>query len=140
MGNPVVQAILKPLVFISGKTSGFLSCEESAACGTVGIRLVSWDGSGRQLPEEQKIRIAHPLDLYRAGVWHSYQKYLFERKIRQPFKQVFRELYVKLPEELGLKSSRMFAGNQIQPKKTVGCLKGRRWIADYEEGLMKVYY
>lgn len=140
MGNPVVQAILKPLVFISGKTSGFLSCEESAACGTVGIRLVSWDGSGRQLPEEQKIRIAHPLDLYRAGVWHSYQKYLFERKIRQPFKQVFRELYVKLPEELGLKSSRMFAGNQIQPKKTVGCLKGRRWIADYEEGLQKVYY
>ena len=34
----------------------------------------------------------------------------------------------------------MFAGNQIQPKKTVACLKGRRWIADYEEGLQKIYY
>lgn len=34
----------------------------------------------------------------------------------------------------------MFAGNQIQPNKTVSCLKGRRWIADYEDGLQKVYY
>ena len=34
----------------------------------------------------------------------------------------------------------MFAGNQIQPQRTVGCLKGRRWVANYEEGLQKVYY
>lgn len=34
----------------------------------------------------------------------------------------------------------MFAGNQIQPQKTVGCLKSRRWVADYEEGLQKIYY
>ena len=92
------------------------------------------------LYQGQKIRIAHPLDLYRAGVWQAYQKYLFEQQIRQPFKQVFRELYVKLPEERGLKASRMFAGNQIQPKKTAACLKGRRWIADYEEGLQKIFY
>ena len=65
---------------------------------------------------------------------------MFDHRIRQPFKQVFRELYVKLPEEMGLKVSRMFAGNQIQPQKTVGCLKGRRWVADYEEGLQKIYY
>ena len=45
-----------------------------------------------------------------------------------------------MPEELGLKASRMFAGNQIQPKKTAACLKGRRWVADYEEGLQKIYY
>ena len=47
---------------------------------------------------------------------------------------------MKLPEELGLKASRMFAGNQIQPQKTVGCLRGRRWVADYEDGLQKIYY
>lgn len=34
----------------------------------------------------------------------------------------------------------MFAGNQIQPQKTLGCLKNRRWVADYDEGLQKVYY
>ncbi len=47
---------------------------------------------------------------------------------------------MKLPEELDKESSLMFAGNQIQPKKTVACLKSRRWIADYEAGLQKVYY
>ncbi|MCI8578857.1 MAG: DUF4132 domain-containing protein [Lachnospiraceae bacterium] len=98
------------------------------------------DGTCVTLEKEDTVRIAHPLDLYRSDNWHEYQKYLFDHEMRQPFKQVFRELYVKLPEEMGLKASRMFAGNQIQPQKTVGCLKSRRWVADYEEGLQKVYY
>ena len=132
--NPVVCAILKPLVFISGETIGFFEQEEA------GMYLKAWDETAVLLEAGQEIRIAHPLDLYRAKVWHRYQKYLFDHQIRQPFKQVFRELYVKLPEELGQTASRMFAGNQIQPQKTVGCLKGRRWIADYEEGLQKIYY
>ncbi len=102
--------------------------------------LRAYDGTKKKLEADRKIRIAHPLDFYRAGVWHCYQKHLFDCKICQPFKQVFRELYVKLPEEIGQKSSRMFAGNQIQPQKTAACLKGRRWIADYEEGLQKIYY
>ena len=36
--------------------------------------------------------------------------------------------------------SRMFAGNQIQPAKTVATLKNRLWVADYEDGLQKIYY
>ena len=132
--NPVVCAILRPLVFISGETIGFFVQEED------GLYLKAWDGTAVLLETKQEVRIAHPLDLYRAEVWHRYQKYLFDHQLRQPFKQVFRELYVKLPEELGQTESRMFAGNQIQPQKTVGCLKSRRWIADYEEGLQKVYY
>ena len=59
---------------------------------------------------------------------------------KQPFKQVFRELCIKLPEELDRTHSLMFAGNQIQPAKTAACLKTRRWVADYEEGLQKIYY
>ena len=144
-GNPVVRAILIPLVFTSESEMGFLEREDTAdgeknqePGGSIVIR--SLDGQQKTVDADLKLRIAHPLDLYRAGVWHLYQKELFDRQIRQPFKQVFRELYVKLPEELGLKASRMFAGNQIQPQKTVGCLKGRRWIADYDEGLQKIYY
>ena len=33
-----------------------------------------------------------------------------------------------------------YAGNQIQPAKTVSVLKSRRWVADIEDGLQKVYY
>lgn len=43
-------------------------------------------------------------------------------------------------EELEKTESRLFAGNQIQPQKTAGTLRGRRWVADYEDGLQKVYY
>ena len=64
----------------------------------------AWDGSMKELEENDSIRIAHPLDFYQMGIWHSYQKYLFDNQICQPFKQVFRELYVKLAEELGQKS------------------------------------
>lgn len=144
--NPVVKAILEPLVFAGEEKMGFALVEktgqeagqESDAAGA--LCLTTWDGQVIPLKAHDKIRIAHPLDLYKSGVWHEYQKCLFDRQVRQPFKQVFRELYVKLPEEMGLKASRMFAGNQIQPQKTVGCLKGRRWVADYEEGLQKIYY
>lgn len=131
--NPVVHAILTPLVFLWGETSGFLRADGPLCLECADGTIVPADAGGM-------LRIAHPMDLYKAGTWHIYQKYLFDHRIRQPFKQVFRELYVKLPEELGLTSSRMFAGNQIQPQKTVGCLKGRRWVADYEEGLQKIYY
>lgn len=141
--NPVVRAILAPLVFVSGGKLGFMEMQEHAAQGQPGNIspcLVSYDGTRTPLKGTDLLRIAHPLDLYRQGVWHGYQNYLFDNCVRQPFKQVFRELYVKLPEEQGQKYSRMFAGNQIQPQKTVAVLRGRRWIADYEEGLQKVYY
>ncbi|MCI8417753.1 MAG: DUF4132 domain-containing protein [Lachnospiraceae bacterium] len=146
--NPVVRAILEPLVFMHKDSLGFLSPGGKVSekqdsrwiGGSTDLYLKSWEGEEILLKPEEELRIAHALDLYQAKQWAEYQKYLFAHAIRQPFKQVFRELYVKLPEELGLKASRMFAGNQIQPQKTVGCLRNRRWVADYEEGLQKIYY
>lgn len=85
-------------------------------------------------------------------VWKLYQQYFFElqlkqpleqqlrKPLKQPFKQVFRELYVKLKEELLKEHSLIFAGNQIQPNKAAACLNSRRWVADYEAGLQKIYY
>lgn len=137
LGNPVAQAILKPLVFLWGQESGMAELEVG---NTPALVLITLEGIKQPLSSSEELRIAHPLDLYRLGIWHEYQKLLFEQKIKQPFKQVFRELYVKLPEELYQKSSRMFAGNQIQPSRTVACLRDRRWVADYQEGLQKIYY
>lgn len=142
--NPVVRPIVTPLVMMAA---------EDAAAGDggnpdAGIRLgflkeeglEDWSGAITPLKPDEKILIAHPSDLYREGHWHEYQKMLFDRQIKQPFKQVFRELYVKLTEELDKDDSRMFSGNQIQPQKTVGALRSRRWVADYEDGLQKIYY
>jgi len=59
----------------------------------------------------------------------------------QPFKQVFRELYIPNSDELKEQTlSRRYAGHQVQPKKTLALLKTRGWMASNEEGLQKVYY
>jgi len=132
--NPVTRPIAEPLVVMTadernGKL-GFLTKDG----------IVEISGSVLPVKPEDKIFIAHPFDLYKSGQWHEYQKTLFERQMKQPFKQVFRELYVKLEEELDKEESMLFAGNQIQPQKTVGVLRSRRWVADYDDGLQKVYY
>ena len=102
--------------------------------------LTDWSGRTVSVRSDTRVRVAHPCDFYQEGHWQEYQRALFEQKTRQPFKQVFRELYVKLPEELEKRESRLFSGYQIQPRKTAATLRGRRWVADYESGLQKVYY
>ena len=142
--NPITRPITEPLVVkaLEGKEAGEPNGKEK----TSKLGFLTKDGildiSGTLLPvkPEDKIVIAHPFDLYKSGHWHEYQKYLFEKQIKQPFKQVFRELYVKLDEELEKESSMLFAGYQVQQQKTASTLKNRRWVADYEIGLQKIYY
>ena len=128
--GPVAAGILNALVFVTAdeKTAGTM--EELS--GTAGIT------------SETQLKVAHPVTLFRMGVLPRYQRFYFTKQIetglKQPFRQVFREFYLKLEEEMDSADSRMFAGYQIQPKKTVAALKGRRWVADYESGLQKVYF
>ena len=136
--NPVTRPVVQSLVFIGAER------EASAGSPAIGFLkaegLYDWEDKCT-IPEGGELfRVAHPADFYEAGCWRKYQKKLFAEEKKQPFKQVFRELYIKLPEELDRTHSLMFAGNQIQPAKTAACLKTRRWVADYEEGLQKIYY
>lgn len=128
--NPVANAVVKNLVFVCGENLGFI----------VDNKLVDYEGCEKALDKNDKVKVAHPYHLYKDGSWVEYQKALFDRQITQTFKQVFRELYVKTDEELDMNYSRRYSGNQIQPQKTVACLKGRRWVADVEDGLQKIYY
>lgn len=109
------------------------SSTENNSAEKTGLNLMN-------LSDDTKLTVAHPFHMYMAGKWHDIQKYVFDNKIVQPFKQVFRELYVKTEEEMNMEHSLRYAGNQIQPKKTLGCLKSRHWVADIEDGLQKVYY
>lgn len=128
--NPVAAPLVSALVYVSGKDIGFLR----------EMKLVSPDGKSKKLKADSDLFIAHPLDLYNAGIWQDYQKYLFDQQITQPFKQVFRELYVKTAEEMERMNSLRYAGNQIQPRQAAACLKARRWVADVDSGLQKIYY
>jgi hypothetical protein len=129
--NPVLAPIIKKLVFISGDGLGYFD----------GSDLTDHKGEVYKLKPEDKVLIAHPVHLHESGSWSHYQRDIFERKLMQPFKQVFRELYLPNMDELKeAGQSRRYAGHQVQPKKTLALLKTRGWLASHEEGLQKVYY
>jgi len=130
--HPIISKHLEKLVYISNDDQiGFY----------INGNLVTALGEVITLNENQTFRIAHCYDLHTNNVWTDYQKYCFNNKLQQPFKQVFRELYVPTPDELKEKSvSRRYAGHQVQPNQTLALLKTRGWKVDYEEGLQKVFH
>ncbi|MGQ3481660.1 DUF4132 domain-containing protein [Paenibacillus sp. TY11] len=133
LGNPVLAPLVRTLVFKADDHLGYFN-EETLA-------LTALSAEQHTIEEEDKLIIAHPLHLYESGRWSDFQKDLFDRQIRQPFKQVFRELYLpNADERANATVSRRYAGHQVQPNKTVSLLKGRQWTVSYEDGLQKVYY
>ena len=130
MTNPVIAPILKSLIFKMGNDLGYYMDK----------KLKSAKKKSVAVKDDSLLKIAHCFDLFESGEWSAYQKDIFDRELKQPFKQVFRELYVKTADEKGRDKSLRYAGHQVQPAKTVALLKTRRWIIDGQEGLEKVYY
>lgn len=130
--NPVISSIIRDLLFICDAKSkiGFITNSE----------MKNIEENAELLDKLDLLRPVHPIDLYKNKIWDKCQKYLFDKKIQQPFKQIFRELYVKTQDEIDKYNTLRYSGNQIQPKKAAACLKSRRWITDIENGLQKVYY
>ena len=130
--HPVISKHLEKLVFISDEKSvGFY--EKG--------KLITVFGEEIPLTEKNTLRIAHCVDLHEQKVWTEFQSYCFDQKLKQPFKQIFRELYIPTPDELQEKSiSRRYAGHQVQPRQTLALLKTRGWKVDYEEGLQKGFH
>lgn len=129
MEHPVVAPMLQKLVLKSGDALGFW--QEGALVNPAGVSATPAD----------KLQVAHCTDLYASKEWGAYQQHCFEQQMQQPFKQVFRELYVPTEDELGEKAvSRRYAGHQVQPHKTVALLKTRGWTVNYEEGLQKTFH
>ncbi|UHA73437.1 DUF4132 domain-containing protein [Paenibacillus sp. 481] len=134
LSNPIIQPLLRTLVFKAGNQLGYFM---KTADGL--YQLEDTSGAAHLVADKDEIMIAHPLHLYESGDWSEYQRDVFERGIRQPFKQVFRELYlVNADERAGKMKSRRYSGHQVQPSKTVALLRGRGWTVSYEEGLQKV--
>ena len=127
MKNPIISPLLDKLILISNQHFGLY--EHGKLKGI--HEIYDFDNY---------IRIAHPYDLYKHQVWHSYQKYIFDNEIVQPFKQVFRELYLKLEDELQYSYTKRYSGYQIQISKATGALKSRKWNLSYENGLEKICY
>ncbi|ERJ13286.1 DUF4132 domain-containing protein [Haloplasma contractile] len=129
--NPVLFPLIKNLVFKVNGYLGFYQKDTSLDC--LGTKV--------KTSKDNEFVIAHPVDLFESGEWEKFQSYLYEAKIVQPFKQIFRELYTLTEDELEEQTvSRRYAGHQVQPNKALALLKNRLWTANHQEGLQKVFY
>ncbi|MDE6847507.1 MAG: DUF4132 domain-containing protein [Lachnospiraceae bacterium] len=159
--NPSAGPVIRALVFIeqeafavqadkeqdNAKNAGRTNTEKKERRNGYITENGLMDAAGNMIPvkPDTVLRAAHPVELYQEGVLEAYQRGCYDKISsgvvrKQPFKQIFREFYVKLKEELEQKSSHMFEGYQVDARKALACLKSRGWIADAEEGIQKVCY
>lgn len=137
LGNPALATMMESMVWMCAGSFGFVSLDGDD------LIMTGTDGASSKLNGDSadKLVLAHPYDMMSAGNWSAFQHYLYENQIIQPFKQVFREFYpLTEDEKKAANESLRYAGNQVQPQRTVGLLRGRGWTVDYDNGLQKVLY
>ncbi len=127
--NPIVSPMFRLLLLRQGTTTGFYTDEG----------LETLNGT-QKIKANEPITITHAQQLYADGTWSAWQHLVFSKKIVQPFKQVFREIYIPTPDEAEQNESLRYSGYQIQVKQAAAALRSRGWSADYEGGLRKVFY
>jgi hypothetical protein len=90
------------------------------ASGTVGLLS--------DVDTEAPLTAVHPHHLYERGVLADWQAEIVTRRITQPVKQVFRELYLLTPAERETRDhSRRFAGHRVNGKVAAQLLSARGW-------------
>jgi hypothetical protein len=78
---------------------------------------------------DAEIRLWHPLRA-RVEEIRAWRDLLTERRLRQPFKQAFREVYLLTPAELGTRTySNRFAAHVLRYRQLYALLKGRGWTS-----------
>ncbi|MFK8056281.1 MAG: DUF5724 domain-containing protein [Saprospiraceae bacterium] len=129
--HPIVAILLEQLLFF---------VPELNVCGRlVAGSLIQAEGESLQLSPKQNLQIAHPSHLYRSVSWDQWQRVAFAQEWRQPFKQIFRELYLLTEDERETRlHSERYQGHQVQPQKAVALLRTKGWTVSHEEGLQRV--
>jgi hypothetical protein len=133
MAHPVLAPMLCSLVFIGPDCAGYPVDGGAALEGPGGL--------AGALAADAEVHLAHPLDLLLGGQWPVWQRDCFLRERIQPFKQVFRELYVLTEAERAERTqSRRYAGHQVNPRQALALLGQRGWVNDPEEGLRRTFH
>ncbi len=78
---------------------------------------------------ETTVRPWHPIGASTSDV-EAWRDWLLDRRIRQPFKQAFREVYRLAPQEADGTSSSRFAGRVLHYPQASALMSARRWSAN----------
>lgn len=124
-GHPGLAPLLQSLLWESDNFRGFLSPD--------GRTLAGLGGASRELQGGSEASVVHPVALAQDLSWPEWRTEVFAREVVQPFKQVFREIYVPTEVERTSAQSTRWAGHQVQPRQALGILAKRGWVTAYEE-------
>ena len=131
MTHPLVAPLLQRLVLAGDGILGYPDHHGKA------LR----DSAGKLEPVKkgELLRIAHPDDLFLAKNWSDWQRDCFKAERIQPFKQVFRELYVLTKQERADRdASHRYAGQQVNPQQAYALWGNRGWNTG--DGVFKTFH
>jgi hypothetical protein len=138
-GHPLLSPMLQTLVVIGRTAAGGKLMGYPDRGGKV---LRGLDGAAEPVKGTDTLRIAHPLDLLAGKTWHQWQAECFRSERVQPFKQVFREVYVPVEAELGDRGKQThrtsrYAGQQVNPRQALALFGTRVWVASDQDGVQR---
>lgn len=86
---------------------------------------------GAIIPINGPVQVAHPLHLFEAGLLADWQQEIVRRKLVQPFKQAFRELYLLTTAEIETRThSNRFAGHVLDSAVAARLFQARGWLLE----------
>lgn len=129
--HAVLSPMLSQLILMGEQEMGYLVEQ--------GTALQHHDGSIQPI-QSKELRIAHPSDLLLTKAWHLWQQDCFVQSRAQPFKQIFRELYVLTAAEQSEKISRRYEGHQVNPRQALALFGQRSWITAPDEGVRRTFH
>ena len=125
LAMPALREMMSRLIVMTADNQmGLLKPEEFS------IELVN----GELQPIDTPVSLAHSYHLFQADQLAAWQRKLVHRRIKQPFKQVFRELYLITPAERETYNcSNRFGGHTVAINTTAKLLNGRGWKYDTDD-------
>ncbi|MER6072677.1 DUF4132 domain-containing protein [Streptomyces sp. NPDC001817] len=118
-GHPLARTLVRRLIW-----------EVEVAPGEWRSVLPETDEHLPDAPDDASVRLWHPLrsDPHTVRTWRDL---LIERRVRQPFKQVFREIYLLTPaEEQTRVYSNRFAAHLVHYRRMFALFRARGWKSD----------
>uniref|UniRef100_A0A0C1RN76 DUF4132 domain-containing protein n=1 Tax=Tolypothrix bouteillei VB521301 TaxID=1479485 RepID=A0A0C1RN76_9CYAN len=131
--HPVLSPMLAKLIFLGEEGELGYLVQQGQALQSQGDRITPITSSHFQ--------IAHPYNLLQTGEWHLWQQDCFRKGRTQPFKQVFRELYILTQAEKAEGTiSRRYAGHQVYTRQALGLFAQRGWVTHLDEGVRRTFH
>lgn len=118
--NPLMKHLARRLIW---------ALDDGRLAAYDGTALVDAEGAEMAVPESESatLRLAHPA-LLSPEALKTWQHHVVTRRLVQPFKQVFREVYRPTPEDLAVgRYSERFSGQIVRHRQLYALLRSRGW-------------